>query len=375
MLDLWRGFRAIKYVFSQTLFTFIMVFFILTSIIFLPQSGDLINEFLVNQVPMKRMWQLTLYFYMNFLDITLPASLFLAVILVYRRLSDSLELIALKSLGLSNFHCMFPAIILGLLASLISAQALFVWIPERHQNVEHMIRQIRGVQPHMFIKEGVFSKFFDLTIYVSKVHKESQGLEGVFISKEAKEGAGLKVIAQKGRFHIRQDASSMEAPPSADLQLFDGTIYSVSEEKYTKTDFKEYEIRLSGLNIPKPDQKEIRFYSLGEMRRALNEPRLSAERKRGLYMEIYGRLNLALVNVLCALLGCSIVMMSHHRGKGTNSFYLFIGLTFIYWLLLMACRYSAEQNVLPLSLAMFLPNILLVIVASLAIRRLNQSKI
>ena len=107
--------------------------FHLTSIIFLPQSGHLINEFLVNQVPMKWMWQLTLYFYMNFLDITLPASLFLAVILVYRRLSDSLELIALKSLGLNNFHCMFPAIILGLLASLISAQALFVWIPERHQ--------------------------------------------------------------------------------------------------------------------------------------------------------------------------------------------------------------------------------------------------
>ena len=57
---------------------------------------------------------------------------------------------------------------------------------------------------------------------------------GSFISKEVKGGGGLKVIAEKGRFHIRQDASSMEEPPSADLQLFDGTVYSASEENIQK---------------------------------------------------------------------------------------------------------------------------------------------
>ena len=38
----------------------------------------------------------------------------------------------------------------------------------------------------MFIKEGVFSKFFDLTIYASKVHKESQWLEGVLFLRRSK---------------------------------------------------------------------------------------------------------------------------------------------------------------------------------------------
>ncbi|MCA9409890.1 MAG: LptF/LptG family permease [Candidatus Omnitrophica bacterium] len=87
---------------------------------------DFMNELILSGVPMFPILKILLCLFPTLLEMALPIGCLLASMLVYGRLSEDREIVAMRSAGLSGFTLLFPALVLGMALTLFN----FYWTGE-----------------------------------------------------------------------------------------------------------------------------------------------------------------------------------------------------------------------------------------------------
>ncbi|MCB0386398.1 MAG: LptF/LptG family permease, partial [Bdellovibrionales bacterium] len=123
MFDFWRARLAILYILVEMIPAFILGALVFIFILLIFQALRLTEFVLVHGVKVQDILQMIVYLSVSFLPIILPMSLLFAVLLTYGRLSGDSEIVAMKSLGLNLKHLSLPAVLLGVVTVIISAQA------------------------------------------------------------------------------------------------------------------------------------------------------------------------------------------------------------------------------------------------------------
>ncbi|MBU2590641.1 MAG: LptF/LptG family permease, partial [Nitrospinae bacterium] len=105
-----------KYILKELSKVFFLALFILTAILFLEKINFLADLILKNNVPVKEVIRLLLFFSPSFLTMTIPMSVLFASILTFSTLSTDNEIMAMRACGLGVYRLMVPVLILALLA-------------------------------------------------------------------------------------------------------------------------------------------------------------------------------------------------------------------------------------------------------------------
>ncbi len=349
--------------------SFVASFFALNGLLLLSRLVTLLVDLAGEKLRPWDYLRLVLFLAPYFLTFTLPLSALLAVILVFMRLSQDQELLAFESLGIPFTRLLTPVIALGLVALVLTYLVTIRYLPWSKRAFRTFLFELTERK----IAHGIPAKTFvnwlpGLSIFVQEAWREGRHFALVFMVDETNPRKRGLIFAKRGE---------LETSPGAIIfRLYEGTIHLVNRD-YTQTEelsFEEYVYRLDAAKLEKSRRRSRGEMTLKELKeKAFSYP--PGHRKRLYYLlEYYQRLTFPwaafLLPLLAAPLGASI--KASGRGVGIA---LAAGLFLGYYFLQSGASSLAQRGLLPPNLALFLPNLLLGLVALVLIWAARKGKI
>ncbi|MFP5519047.1 MAG: LPS export ABC transporter permease LptF [Bdellovibrionia bacterium] len=365
MFEIFQGKKAAQYIFFEMLPSFLMGVLVFVSIILMFQVLRLTDFALSHGVSLTTIGEILSYITISMLPALLPMALLFSVLLTYGRLSADSEIVAMKASGLHMATILLPALILGLVVSIISAQTSFQIAPWGNRQFEVLFSKVGSTKAGISIKEGTFSEgFFEMVVYANKVNSETGELENVFIYDEAASESAITIIAKKGK--IIPDPEN----PGHDvlLRLQTGDIHR-SGEAHTKIKFDSYDIHLRD---PLPDfekKKSPQSWTLSEIEERLKDPSLSAKDIIVTQSEFHKRWAISVLCLIFAMLGVGLGTTTNKRAAKAGGMILSVILIVTYWILYISFEGFARSGKLPPAIGIWTPNILFSLFALYSLKK------
>ena len=309
--------------------------------------------------------------------LTLPMAFLLGLLIGIGRLAADSELVALRSCGVGPAAIYRPAF--GA-AVVLSAGVFLLYnfvLPRANDALGHALARLAAtsavnlVQPRVFreIRPGV-------TLFFDRAGADGRSFEGVFLAF-SDEGQNRVVVARAGRLILEGNDLWLDLDESV-AHEFD----PAEPTRYRIDSSVKQRILFTGdiWNSPKAQisyEKSLRSQSLGELLRTAAHERAgkrSPERYRLAWVEIHKKLSIPLACFTFAFVGVPLAESSRRGGRGSG-FALSLAILVGYYVLLSSGETWAESGKLSPGAAMWLPNVLLVLLGvGVFIRRGRERK-
>jgi lipopolysaccharide export system permease protein len=275
-------------------------------------------------------------------------------------------MVAFKALGLSMWSLATPAVVLGIAATLMSAQTSFYLGPWGNRQFELLMNELGRQKVAATLKEGVFSEgFFDMVIYANEVDSNSNQLKDVFIYDEHDPKAPVTIIAREGQV-IHQ---STLLGHSALLRLTDGNVHRTLHNNYTKVDFKSYDINLFDPFDTSEKKKSPPSMTIDEVAHQLRTAKLEDRQRRKLEIEYQRRWSLSAASLIFALLGVGLGTVTNRRSSKGGGFVVCLVLLVAYWILYLSAEGIARNGWVSAGVSLWSVNALFLLAAIRTLRK------
>ena len=299
-----------RYVLRQLFVGMVLVTMGLTSIIWLSQSLRFV-EMIVNQgVTALTFIYLTMLMLPNFLTIILPIALFCVTLFVYAKLVSDREILVMRAAGLSPISLAKPALILAMLFVTFGYALNLYLMPNSYRMFRELQWEIRNYS-HFLLKEGAFTSFSDVTVYVRDRTKDGQ-LLGVLAYDQRNPEKVETWMAAKGAL--------VEFDKGAQVIMFDGNrqVINAQTNQLSILYFDQGVLDLKGLGKNAPTSKdrfrEARERNLNELFNIANEPNISKRDIGKFTIEAHKRLTSPLTALSFSLIAiCSLLLGNFNR--------------------------------------------------------------
>ncbi len=312
----------------------------------------------------------------------IPVAFLFGILVAIGRMSSDSEVTAMRALGISLGQLVVPVTAVALVVALSTGALLSMVEPQARRDLRGFLGDVatRGG----LIEEGAFNEL-DTTgkrlLFVDGRGDQNE-LEGVLISDRTDPVKPFTVVANRGKFEfVREDAT-------ARIRLYDGDIHferpDTADDLYQRISFKEfaYSFDLSGVVGSGRDRIRPREMTNGEIRGVLGEwdvtgkaPKWVRVKSRDRYeIQLHRRFALPVAPLLFALVG---IPLGLQRSRGARSWgvLLCVGLVFVYYALLSAGEYLAEEAIAPAAVSLWLPNLVFAVVAAFLLYRARHAEI
>ena len=349
-------FRIQRYIIREISIPILLSLLIFTFVLLMGRIPKLTELVISKGVPAQEIFQLFSYLLPTFFSITVPLSFLLGILLAFGRFSADSEFIALKASGISLYSLLRPVLVLALIFTLLTAALTIFVEPASKTAFRNKLFQIATSRASVGIRPGIFNDDFDGLVLYSRSMDERRGImHGVFISDEREGEVPATIIARQGYFIPNPNNYSLT------LRLTDGSIHRrpLKEKKatYQLIGFSTYDINL---NLDgQLTQVQNRHRSRGELSwTELSQAAATTENQRtqlSYSTEKHKRIAVAFAPLVFALVGVPLGLQSNRSGKGAG-FALALGISLVYYLLLSISSTLAGKGMLPVAVALWLPN-------------------
>lgn len=199
-------------------FTFFICVFILLMQFLWKYLDELVGKGLENMIIIELMS----YASMSLVPMALPLAVLLASIMAFGNLGERLELLAIKSSGVSLLRIMKPLIYLNIVVTIVAFVLADYVIPVTNAKFAALLWSVREQRPEMIIKEGVFSNDIDgYSIKVSGRDPKTKALLDIMIYNHTERKGNINVtLADSGYLNMSDDKQFMI------LKLYNGESYT-----------------------------------------------------------------------------------------------------------------------------------------------------
>jgi len=235
------------------------------------------------------------------LEVLLPTTIYLSVVVGLGRLHTDLEMTALESCGVKRSRIYRDVLLLAIMVSLLVA-SLSLFIRPWAYRTAYQLKNF--AESHFEIKRMEAAAFYELesgkrVIFAQQVNQQKQRARQVFIRTRSEEKQQI----------ITAKEVSQQADPLSDNDILvfrDGTIYDLSSSGQgdTTVGFKQYTLSLSPPEAP-PITKI----------KATSTNKLKHSDKSLAIAELQWRFSTPLTAIILALLGIPLSQTSPRRGK------------------------------------------------------------
>jgi lipopolysaccharide export system permease protein len=279
----------------------------------------------------------------GFLELIIPVSYFLSIMLVHGRMHVDSEMIVLQACGMSTWR-LIQMTLLTALAVMIMTAMISLWLkPMGEQRVETLLGDQNNLTEFDTLIPGRFQTLASgkRVTYTEGISDEGE-LARVFIN-DYKEAAGngpreaVTVIADSGKTQVDGEGRRF-------LVLNNGRRYQgkPGEKNFQSIEYEEYgQLVVSGAFIQ------------GEKRRtAIPTSELFSATDANAVSELHWRLGVVLLIPVIALLAIPLARVNPRQGRFTRLVPAMI-LCFVYILALSGARTALEKGGLPLNLGLW----------------------
>ncbi len=169
----------------------------------------------------------------TFLEIAVPMAILLGVMLAFARLSGDSELIVLRASGISLSALVRPVAIFGILVSIMSLGISLFGRPWGYNTLNSTLKQIASTSSTAGLDEGVFTQFGTMTMYCERIDHSTGNMTHVLLD-DRRDNANRKIIfARSGNLGNNKETNQII------FHLIDGEIHEEQQGKYAVTHFEE----------------------------------------------------------------------------------------------------------------------------------------
>lgn len=322
-------------------------------------------ELLVTRgVPLSQIGKLFVLILPTFLEMTVPMALLLGILVGLSGLSNDHEILALKASGISPFQILWPIAMVALFVSLLTLLITTLVRPAANLELKKELYNIAKSRVATALKENVFnSDFPNVLIYVEEVIPPGNTSQGVLIVDRRDPTRETVIFGKVALFLSNEETATLS------LKLFDGIIHEREKNQsgFSQTRFNVYHFNLdlaetfNLIRKQKRDPSEMSLWQLGETIRSKQAQGLNPINE---IMDLHQRFSFPFAPLVFSLLGVALVLMPAPARQGR--FWGLVSCLFwllLYYALLTTGRALGEREMLPPLLALWLPNILVGLVA------------
>jgi len=312
------------------------------------------------------------------LSYSIPFAFLLGILLAIRRMSADGELLALRSSGIGPLHFLIPFLMLGMLATSLSAWMLNSVEHEARRDLVQLFKRVaaRGA----IIESGKFRHIGQHLVFVENRDRNGS-LSGVMIYDQGQpddpSNRPYRIFAARGQFSFDESTSEIQ------LDLRDGDVHLDPIEgeptRYERIRFEEFSYRLDVGHLLGMDFGPVRpkQMTVAELRSVLvrakdGDPLRELDQRDPIEyaLEIHRRRALPFAPLIFAGIGVPIALISEHRGRNIGLLLVLVA-SFGYYALGALCEVSARGGWINPALAQWLPNL---IFGSLAIALVRHGR-
>jgi lipopolysaccharide export system permease protein len=205
---------------------------------------------------------------------------------------------------------------------------------------------------HRGMREKNFSDGLkDAVVYIDKIDPKTREWHGVYVSDTRDPQNPLTITARSGRLQSRMDKMLMV------LTLNNGGIHQAKGEKSTIIQFQEYSLSLPVANQQRTEAMGKSSMSLTELRKQAAV--VGTDSKKGIkyLIEFHYRFILPIGALILSILGLPLAL---RNSPGQKPVGLPLGILFFvcFYIALTTAKSVAEENIMPVALTMWTPNII-----------------
>jgi len=352
------------YLINQVLAPFYASLIILTSILFLSRLIPILDIILGYNIGLVDFFRLYAYFTPQLMLFALPMSGMMGVILGTTALNNENELMVLKTSGISLYRMLPPIILVALSAALLTGLFSIYLLPAGKKAKVELAFQLVKEKIERSIPEKRFSESLgDIVLYADSIDQKTRAWKGVYISDMKDPRHPITIISESGIL----SADSTRGTLSISLQ--NGVLNRTSADAVQTINFKGYD-----MNLPLETPTSNPLAKVDETIMLQSELLAEADRKgrnsreAATYLiEFHKRLALPVSCFILTLLGFPLGFLSGPRHK-TIGIPLGLAVFILYYVLLTGCQIMSESMLLPAGIAIWLPNLLFLILTILFIK-------
>jgi lipopolysaccharide export system permease protein len=293
----------------------------------------------------------------SIIAIALPMSTLLAAVMSFGRMAHDRELLAFKGAGVSLSRLTAPVAAAGLLFSLILVVFNGSVLPEATAAYKQLFITIIRQRATIAFREHTFVREFDgYLLYFDKKESSDGSLRKVYVVETPPYPARV-ITAQTGRLHVDPKGYNVK------LVLEDGVMDQPSDiigQDYSRIEFARYEVNLDINQALRGDRLFVKGLDEMSYRELWANARKMARfpvESRPFQVVFHQRLALAFAPLFVIFIGVPLGSLAR-RGGGVGVFISLV-VIMVYYSLLMMGRGYADRGLLPVMLAMWIPNIFL----------------
>jgi LPS export ABC transporter permease LptF/LPS export ABC transporter permease LptG len=359
-------------VFGAVLFTFVL---------FLQRAGRLFEILVRSSAPpatVAHLFALAIPFTLTF---TLPLGVLVGVLIALSRMSSDGEIIAMRASGVPSRIVIGPVLAFATLAMLATATASLWLTPYATWRTYKILNQLVAAELTSEVQPQVFNEGFpNRILYISDVIPGTvTRWRNLFIADTTPADEQKKADHDRGAGpSVTVAAHAIAIPDVAknqiQLTLMDGATYDVGKDPadyYATSAPTGAQI----LEATKPNEVHAKGYTeidtIPLYRLAYKDKTLDPDNVIQARIELHQRLALPPACFLLALIGIPLGVSSRKGGK-SSAFVLTVALAFVYWIGLILGQAVGVRQILPVGVAMWIPNAIFALVGLFLLTRLER---
>ena len=348
------------YVMRETLVYCALAFFLLTLVLLTQNLLRRIDQLFLVGLTIQDLRLVVQCIFPVALSYSIPLAFLVGILLSVRRFGSDGELRALRGAGISPAFFLVPYLLLGVLASALSAWLL---TSVEHESRRELVQLFKTAAARGSILEpGKFREIGPRIVFVEDRDRNGM-LRGIMILDQSQKARTFRVFADRGRFHFNEESAQIE------LELLNGELHFAPtegrSERYERIHFEAFAYQMDVGHILGGEFGPVRpkQMNVAELRRVVEraeegDPLRELDQRNPIEyeLEIHRRRALPLAPFLLAGVAVPIALVSEHRGRSLG-FLLVLTIAFLYYALAATMVVVAQQAWLSPAMATWIPNL------------------
>jgi lipopolysaccharide export system permease protein len=220
-----------RYIFKEAALFFAITLFAFTGILLTLRMLHFASLIVNRGVEASQIAEVFVSIVPTFLEIAIPMSTLLGVMMAFARLSGDSEIIVMRASGISLYELVVPVVFFGLVTAAVGLYVSLELKPWGFRNLSRVLFEIARSKSTSGLTEGVFNPLGNLTLYAETIEDGTGSLARILIDDRRDKKNRRIIVAKSGKI------VSDERSQTITLQLFNGESHEIVDKRYVTTHF------------------------------------------------------------------------------------------------------------------------------------------
>jgi lipopolysaccharide export system permease protein len=323
---------------------------------------DLVRKVTDAGLPLGIAVQVLLLKMPEFISYAFPMSVLLAAMMTYSRFSSDSELIAMRSVGISVYRLVMPAVILSLLVTAMTFLFNEMVVPAANYQASATLNKALNAEKPTFQESNIFyPEYGEVT---QPDGEKIRSLKRLFYANQfdGERMKGLTILdwSQQTLNQIVTAESAVWNPAQNTWDFFNGTIYIISPDasyrNIVRFENQQLKIPRTPLDLAGKDRDTTQM-NITQLRDYMEIIRIGGDAKklRKLKVTLEQKISFPFICLVFGIVGAALGIRPQRTGKAT-SFGISVVIIFSYYLLGFITGAFGQLSILSPFMAAWLPN-------------------